>query len=381
MSPRSNGRSGPHTARVGIVGGGQLARMMAQAAIALSVSLEVFTDDADESTAALLPHHGLDGGDPSSWLGLVDVVTFEHELLSLDRVRAMEAAGLVVRPSSAVMSLSNKATQRRKLGELGFPVPDFVTTTAADDVVAFAQRHGWPAVVKLASGGYDGRGVWMVDDADGLAAVPLDGRELVVEPRLALDREIAVQVARRPSGDIVVYPTVETVQRDGMCREVIAPAPIARQLASEAEQLARDLASAIDLAGFLAIELFVVDGRLVVNELAPRVHNSGHYSIEGCVTSQFENQLRAVLDWPLGSSQLRAPSAVMVNVVGSEAGDPTDRLVGALLIDDVHVHLYGKSWRPGRKLGHVTALAGDVDVARRRAHAAVRALGGLAMDA
>jgi 5-(carboxyamino)imidazole ribonucleotide synthase len=203
----------------------------------------------------------------------------------------------------------------------------------------------------------------------------------VVEPCLSLEREIAVQVARRPSGDIVVYPVVETVQRDGMCREVIAPAPIAPELSVAAGQLAHDLAAAVDLAGFLAIELFVVDGRLVVNELAPRVHNSGHYTIEGCVTSQFENQLRAVLDWPLGSPQLRAPYAVMVNVVGSEIGDPTDRLPGALLVDDVHIHLYGKSWRPGRKLGHVTVLADDVAIARQRAHAAVLALGGLAMDA
>jgi len=187
-------------------------------------------------------------------------------------------------------------------------------------------------------------------------------------------------VVRRPSGDIVVYPVVETVQRDGMCREVIAPASITSTLADTAERLAREIASAIGLEGILAIELFVVDGQIVVNELAPRVHNSGHYSIEGCVTSQFENQLRAVCDWPLGSPTLRAASAVMVNVVGSEVGDPTDRLAAALLVDDVHVHLYGKSWRPGRKLGHVTALAGDVDTARRRAHAAVRALGGLAMD-
>ena len=185
----------------------------------------------------------------------------------------------------------------------------------------------------------------------------------------------------RPTGDVVVYPVVETLQRDGMCREVIAPAPIAPTLAAEAERLARDLAHAIALEGVLAIELFVVGGALVVNELAPRVHNSGHYTIEGCVTSQFENQLRAVLDWPLGSPNLRAPHAVMVNVVGSDAGDPTERLAEALLIDDVHVHLYGKSWRPGRKLGHVTALADDLDIARRRAHAAVRALGGLAMDA
>ena len=369
------------SARVGIVGGGQLARMLAQAAIPLSIDCHGFTDDSDESTATLIPHHRVTIDDPGAWRDLVDVVTFEHELLALDRVRVIEATGLPVRPSSAVMSLSNKATQRRRLGELGFPVPDFVTTTTADDIVAFAQRHKWPVVVKLASGGYDGRGVWVVDDIDGLSALPIDGREFVVEPCLMLEREIAVQVVRRPSGDIVVYPVVETVQRDGMCREVIAPAPITSVLGSAAEQLARDLARATGLEGVLAIELFVVDGELVVNELAPRVHNSGHYSIEGCVTSQFENQLRAVLDWPLGSPALIAPHAVMVNVVGSEVGDPTDRIAGALLIDDVHVHLYGKSWRPGRKLGHVTALAGDVDTAQRRAHAAVHALGGLAMDA
>ena len=371
------------SARVGIVGGGQLARMIAQAAIPLSVACEVFTDDPDEATIAVLPHHPL-AGTASGWIevhGRVDVVTFEHELLPLDTVRAIEETGLVVRPSSAVMALSNKATQRRALGSLGFPVPDFVITTAVDDAVAFGEHHGWPIVVKLASGGYDGRGVWVVDDAEGLSALPIDGRELVIEPRLALQRELAVQVARRPNGDVVVYPVVETVQRDGMCREVIAPAPIAAHLTADADRLARDMAAAIGLVGFLAIELFVVGDQLVVNELAPRVHNSGHYSIEGCVTSQFENQLRAVLDWPLGSARLRTPHAVMVNVVGSELGDPAERLAAALLGDDVHVHLYGKSWRPGRKLGHVTALGDDVDEARRRAHDAVRALGGLAMDA
>ena len=189
-----------------------------------------------------------------------------------------------------------------------------------------------------------------------------------------------MQVARRPSGDIVVYPVVETVQRDGMCREVIAPAPIAPHLASAAEQFARDLAAAVDLAGFLAIELFVVDGRLVVNELAPV------YTTAATTPSRVASPRSSRISYgpcSTGPSVHRScvRHAVMVNVVGSEAGDPTDRLAAALLVDDVHVHLYGKSWRPGRKLGHVTALADDVDVARQRAHAAVRALGGLAMDA
>jgi 5-(carboxyamino)imidazole ribonucleotide synthase len=355
--------------------------MMAQAAIPLSVTCHVFTDEADEATEGLLPRHALLADSWTDFGALVDVVTFEHELLPLEGVRAIEASGLPVRPSSSVMELSNKAVQRRSLASLGFPVPAFVVATTADEVAAFAADHGWPVVVKLARGGYDGRGVWVVDDVGGLAEVPLDGRELVVEPKLSLEREIAVQVARCPSGEVAVYPVVETVQRDGMCREVIAPAPIESPLASGAEQLARELAESCAVEGFLAIELFVVGGRLVVNELAPRVHNSGHYSIEGCVTSQFENQLRAVLDWPLGSTGLRAPCAVMVNVVGSTEGDPAERLAGALPSDDVHVHLYGKTWRPGRKLGHVTALGDDVEGARRRAHEAVRALGGQAMDA
>jgi 5-(carboxyamino)imidazole ribonucleotide synthase len=356
--------------------------MMAQAAIPLSVACQVFTDDADEATVALLPHRSLpdDSSTRQALRALVDVVTFEHELLPLDDVRAIEATGVPVRPSSSVMALSNKATQRRTLAGLGFPVPDFVVASTVDEITKFGAAHGWPVVVKLASGGYDGRGVWIVDDVTGLDDVPIDGRDLVIEPKLALEREVAIQVARRPRGEVVVYPVVETVQRDGMCREVIAPAPITDALATAADTLARELADACGLEGVLAIELFVVDGRLVINELAPRVHNSGHYSIEACVTSQFENQLRAVLDWPLGSAQLRAPCAVMVNVVGSELGDPAARLADALPADDVHVHLYGKTWRPGRKLGHVTALGLDVDEARRHAHEAVRALGGLAMD-
>jgi 5-(carboxyamino)imidazole ribonucleotide synthase len=354
--------------------------MLAQAAIPLSVSCHVFTDGTDEATASLLPQHPIAGSDLARWSDIVDVVTFEHELLDRDIVRAIEATSLPVRPSAAVMHLSDKAHQRRALHGFGLPVPAFVIAHTTRDITAFGDEHGWPIVVKLATGGYDGRGVWIIDAPAALRELPVDGRPLVIEPCLPLERELAIQIARRPGGQTAVYPLVETVQRDGMCREVIAPAPSGAALADDARQLAIDVAKAIDLAGLLAIELFVVNGTLLINELAPRVHNSGHYTIEGCTTSQFENNLRAVLDWPLGSTALRAPAVVMVNVVGSDLGDPLDRLSAALAIDDVHVHLYAKSWRPGRKLGHVTALANDVETARQQAHRAVHALGGLPME-
>lgn len=364
--------------RVGIVGGGQLARMLGQAAIPLSIGCRVLTDAIDESTADLLPQQPVEPFD--SWLGAVDVVTFEHELLPIETIRRIEASGVPVRPSADVMALSDKAHQRRTMQALGLPVPDFTVVTDRIAMEKFAADHGWPIVVKLTTGGYDGRGVWVVADAGGLDEIPVDGQRFVVEPCLALEREIAVQVARRPHGELVVYPVVETVQRDGMCREVIAPADIPTPLAEAARRLAADVAESVGLVGFLAIELFVVDGFLIINELAPRVHNSGHYSIEACATSQFENQLRAILDLPLGSPVLRVQHAVMVNVVGSAAGDPVERLAEALSIDGVHVHLYGKSWKPGRKLGHVTAVGNDVADLRRRAHAAVAALGGERMD-
>lgn len=359
-------------ATLAIVGSGQLARMLIQAAIPLGVTCRVVAAEQDEATRSLAPCVPISAPFPPG-----EVVTFEHELTPHDEVVALEARA-TLRPGAAVMALANKARQRVALAAAGLPVPRFEVVRGIAEIVAFAGADAWPVVVKFAEGGYDGRGVFVVEGEAALRelAPVLEGRELVVEECVPIEREVAVLVVRRPSGETVVYPVVETVQRDGMCREVIAPAPIDEAVSARAQAIGRAVAQTVGSVGILAIEMFVSGGEVLVNELAPRVHNSGHFSIEGAVTSQFENHLRAVLDWPLGQVALRAPWSVMVNIVGSAAGDPAQRLAAALAIPGVHVHLYGKTWRPGRKLGHVTVCGDDLADARRRAHAAVVALGG-----
>jgi 5-(carboxyamino)imidazole ribonucleotide synthase len=223
------------------------------------------------------------------------------------------------------------------------------------------------------TGGYDGRGVWFLDEGDELPPV-----DVIVEERVAIVHELAVQVARRPSGEMRSWPVVETVQRDGICVEVVAPAPrLSPALAGEAEQLTRDLAEQLGVVGLLAVELFETPGGLVVNELAMRPHNSGHWSIEGSTTSQFTQHLRAVLDWPLGDTRPRAPVTVMVNLLGGATTDLAATLPAALAADpSAAIHLYGKAARPGRKLGHVTALGDDVEPTRERARQVVATLRG-----
>ncbi|MCU0273065.1 MAG: ATP-grasp domain-containing protein, partial [Acidimicrobiales bacterium] len=269
---------------------------------------------------------------------------------------------------------------RHALVDAGLPTPPFAEVGDVAAVGAFADAHGgWPVVLKAARDGYDGKGVWLVDRPDAAAVVLTslpEGVPAVVEPRLPLDRELAVLVARRPSGGSVVYPCVETRQVDGICHEVLLPAAVPSALAAEAEAVACGVADLAGAVGVLAVELFVVDGRVLVNELAPRPHNSGHLTIDACRTSQFENHLRAVLDWPLGSPDPVTPAAAMANLIaGDPALDPRDRVAAALAAGDVDVHVYDKTPRPGRKLGHVTALAPDRGTARSLALAASAALG------
>jgi 5-(carboxyamino)imidazole ribonucleotide synthase len=306
----------------------------------------------------------------------VDVLTFENEQVDLATLRRLEDAGVVVRPGSHVLAMSNKATQRQTLGGLGFPVPDFIVTTRQDELVDFARDRG-AVVVKTATGGYDGRGLWMADRPDEASALelPFDGRQYVVEPRLALQNELAVLVARRPGGEIATYPVVETIQRDGMCREAMIPSGLPDAIEVTARQVAEGIATAIDAVGILAVELFVVDGEVVINELAPRVHNSGHLTIEACETSQFEQHLRAVADLPLGSTQPRVAAAAMANVVGDESGvDPRDRLAAGMDAAGATIHLYGKAPRPERKIGHVTATGADRESTRKAATTVATAL-------
>ncbi|WP_083441333.1 5-(carboxyamino)imidazole ribonucleotide synthase [Nitriliruptor alkaliphilus] len=365
------------TPTVGIVGGGQLALMTYQAALSLDVPVVVLAARADDPVARVATSVLI--GDPGAAEALgalaerCDVVTFDHELVPPALLEELEAAGTVVRPSAATLRVAaDKLAQRRALEAAGLPVPAFVEVTRAADLDAFGARHGWPLVLKAARGGYDGRGIWIIDAAVEAAPHLEAGLPLLVEPHLPLERELAVLVARRPGGASVAYPVVETVQVDGICHEVLAPAAVSADLAAEAQQLAIAIADLVDAVGILAVELFVVDGRLSVNELAPRPHNSGHLTIEGCATSQFENHLRAVLDLPLGATDLRAEAVAMVNVLPS--GTALRPLAEALACDGSHVHLYGKQARPGRKVGHVTATGSDMDEVRARARAATRRL-------
>ncbi len=364
---------------VGIVGGGQLARMTAQAAVSLAVEVRVLAAPGEESAAPWVTARGATGTlGEDGFLDGVDVLTFDHELVDPARVEAAELRGVVVRPGSATLRFADKAHQRERLAAAGIPVPPFAVLQSAAGAGALAAAHGgWPVVLKAARGGYDGRGVAVVAD-EAAAAAFAGSRTVVVEPLLPLERELAVLVARRPGGEAVVYPPVQTLQVDGICHELVAPAPVGADLADAAAALALRVADLCGAVGILAVELFVVDGRLLVNEVAPRPHNSGHHTIEHAATSQFENHLRAVLDWPLGATTPRTPAAAMVNVLGNGDVDPRDRLPAALARGPASVHLYAKGPRAGRKLGHVTALGDDPAEVRGRARRVAAALSGAA---
>ncbi|MEA2595593.1 MAG: 5-(carboxyamino)imidazole ribonucleotide synthase [Thermomicrobiales bacterium] len=373
-------------AHIGIVGAGQLARMTLQAAIPLGLRLRLLAERPDDGAALIAPDVLL--GSPNDHEALLDfargceVVTFDHELVPPPCLDALIAAGTCLRPSAATMRLAqDKSAQRRVFAELGLPVPPFQVLSRESDLAEVIKSLGSPLVLKAARGGYDGRGVWIVDGADNLRArfkeLTASGIELIAERWVPIERELAILIARRPGGQTAVYPLVETVQVEGICREVILPAPVSPGLAAEAEEIARTIAEASDVVGILAVELFLAGGRLIVNEIATRPHNSGHYSIEGCVTSQFEQHLRAILDWPLGATAPTAPAVVTVNILGGPTGgDPFAALPCALGLEGTHVHLYGKGARPGRKLGHVTVCASGVEQARRQARKAAELLSG-----
>jgi len=307
-----------------------------------------------------------------------DVLTFDHELVPGPHVQAICEAGYPVRPGPVALALAqDKGRARRELQQAGFPVPAWRLVAAGDrDAVDdFARAHGWPLVLKAPTGGYDGRGVRVVAGPDELPAPSVHDTSWLLEELVDLECELSVLVARRPSGWHRTYPVIQTTQHDGVCRELVMPAEIPSTLAARACDLAVAVADGVDVAGILAVEMFVAtDGRLLVNELAVRPHNSGHATLDACVTSQFENHLRGVLDWPLGDTAVHGPAA-MVNLLGPPTGWDQRGVVEALRDPGVRVHLYGKQHRPGRKLGHVTALGetpGDaLDRARRAAQCLV----------
>jgi 5-(carboxyamino)imidazole ribonucleotide synthase len=371
--------------RLGVVGAGQLGRMMHQAAIGLGVDLHFLAETATDPAVVVAPSWELGSAmhdvDLARFSSVCDVVTFEHEVVDLEGLEDLERSGSLFRPSSrSLRVVADKLGMRRAVEWAGLPVPAWRHARSVADVEAAMEE--WPdAVIKLSRGGYDGRGVFVVNGVDEgrrLADRLLAKRvPLLVEPLLAFEQEIAVIVARRPGGETVVYDPVTTIQVEGQCRQVTAPSGLPAELDTEARRLGAAVASSIDVVGLVAVEMFVVNGEMSINELAVRPHNSGHHTIDACVTSQFENHLRAVLDLPLGDPALLRPAA-MVNLIGAtEPIDPRTRLSAALALDPAaRIHLYGKEPRPDRKIGHVTVCDGDVNEAAARAWAVVEALGG-----
>ena len=366
---------------VGMVGAGQLARMTGQAAISLGIGFRLLAGSAADSAAQVCA--GVSIGDYTSEADLVafaagcDVVTFDHEHVPGGLLAALEQV-VAIRPGAAALGYTqDKLAMRERLAGLGVPCPRYAPVASLAAVTAFAGQAGWPVVLKAVSGGYDGRGVWVCQSPAAAAEVLAHPVALFAEEHIGFDRELAVLAARSPHGQGAVYPVVQTIQRDGVCHEVLAPAPsLPPSRAMQAQRLALELAAELDVSGLLAVELFeTASGGLLVNELAMRPHNSGHWTIEGAATSQFEQHLRAVLDLPLGVSAAVGPQVVMVNVLGGADPRVYPRYTHVMAADPgLKIHLYGKAVRPGRKIGHVTVLGDDVGELRARAGRAARYL-------
>ena len=365
---------------VGMVGGGQLARMTHQAGIPLGIQFKLLSDGPRDS-AALVAGEVVVGDyrDLETLRAFArgcDVVTFDHEHVPTEHLRALQADGVVVRPGpDALVHAQDKGVMRDKLTAIGVPCPRHRIVADPADVTAFAaEGDGYPVVLKTVRGGYDGKGVWVVGDEAAAAEPFRAGVPVLAEEKVDFVRELAADVVRSPHGQAVAYPVVESVQVDGVCDTVIAPAPeLDPELSTYAQELALRVAAALDVTGHLAVELFeTADGRVLVNELAMRPHNSGHWTQDGSVTSQFENHLRAVLDLPLGDPRPRARWTVMANVLGGDYPDMYFGYLHCMARDPgLKIHMYGKDVKPGRKVGHVNVVGDDLAEVRERArHAA-----------
>jgi 5-(carboxyamino)imidazole ribonucleotide synthase len=386
------------TPALAVIGGGQLARMMAQAAVGLGVTVRLLAEGPDVSAAQVVRDTRV--GDHRDLADLRAVaegclaVTFDHEHVPSEHLRTLAAEGHPCRPGpEALVHAQDKSVMRARLEELGLPSPRHRVVASTREVEDFAASvGGFPVVLKTTRGGYDGKGVWVVDGPEDCLG-PLEVAastevQILAEEKVDFRRELSALVARSPSGQVAVYPVVESVQRDGVCAEVVAPAPdLDPDLAVAAQRIAMRIAGELDVTGILAVELFETrDGRVLVNELAMRPHNTGHWSMDGAATGQFENHLRAVLDLPLGATTARAPWTVMVNLLGGGHGAVSEDLYGGfphVFARDpgLKVHLYGKEVRPGRKVGHVTAYGDDLDdVLARARHAAAWFAGDLGME-
>jgi 5-(carboxyamino)imidazole ribonucleotide synthase len=377
-------RMGRNRPIVGIIGAGQLARMLIEAATPLDLDIALLAASEHDGAARIWPNVTIGSPDDAeavaAFAATCDVVTFDHELVPEPVLARLESSGASLAPTADTMRVAqNKQRQRELFAKAGLPQPRHRICTTPDEAGTAARNLGFPIIVKAAQGGYDGRGVWRVADESGLADVAGhlygSGITMIVEECVPLDRELAILVARDRRGETAVYPLVETVQDEGICRQITLEREIDPALTTTATEIAVTVAESVGLIGILAVELFESDGRLLINEIATRPHNSGHYTIEAMATSQFEQHLRAILELPLGSTERTVDIAVTVNVLGGSDGvDPRERLAAALAVPGAHVHLYGKEARPGRKLGHVTTVGSSVEECADRAWTAVVAL-------
>lgn len=365
-----------------MIGGGQLARMSAEAATALGIGFRVLAQSPSDPAAQVVRdvHFGShdDVDSLRAFAEGCEVVTFDHEHVPPEHLEQLEALGVAVRPGpSALFHAQDKIHMRQSLTDIGVLCPRWGVVSTLEQVTEFAAQVSWPVVLKTSRGGYDGRGVWVIKSSEQAAevlAIPLAaGAQWLAEEHIDFTQELAAQVARSPHGQAVAYPVARTKQINGICAEVVVPCPgLPAERAVQAQEIALRIARDLNVTGMLTVELFDTGEEIYVNELAMRPHNSGHWSIDGAVTSQFENHLRAVLDLPLGDPRAVAPYAVMVNILGGDVDDLYSAYRHVLARDPgIKVHLYGKDVRPGRKLGHVTVIGDDYDqlLARGR-HAA-----------
>ncbi|MFZ1411991.1 MAG: 5-(carboxyamino)imidazole ribonucleotide synthase [Micropruina sp.] len=372
---------------IGIIGGGQLARMMHASSIGLGVRIALLAEGPDVSAAQVVADVTVgDYTDPATVAAFAercDVITFDHEHVPNRILTSLVGSGLAVHPGpDALLFAQDKAAMRQRLSAMGIPCPIFAVVDTADALADFGQTHGWPVIAKTSRGGYDGKGVWKLDSADEVAepfANLKPGVQIVAEEFIPFARELSALVARRPSGEAVAYPISESVQTAGICTATLTPAPgLTPEQEHECRALALRIADELGVTGILAVELMQrTDGSVVVNELAMRPHNTGHWSIDGARTSQFENHLRAVADLPLGPTEATDQAVVMVNVLGGSVSDLVAALGGVLAADPgVRVQLYGKDVVPGRKVGHVTVTGDELEQVTARARAAAAALMG-----
>ena len=382
MLPSIYNPSQPFT--LGILGGGQLAKMTAQEAYRMGMRVAVI-EHGESSPAGVMTKLEFPGGWKDSeelerFIAASDIITLENEFIDPE-ILDMIAERRHVFPTPATMRLvQDKFTQKTTMAAVGIPVPTFAEMSTKADLVAFGQQHGYPFVVKTRKFGYDGYGnatIRRETEIDMVWRRFMEGEEprpLMAESFVTFTKELAVMVARNRRGEIAVYPCVQTIQQGHICVTVLAPAPIEEHLQKRAQDIAVKCVEAVDGVGVFGVEMFLTtDDQIVFNEIAPRPHNSGHYTIEACYTSQFENCIRAVTNMPLGSAEMRIPAACMINLLGERTGSGIpDSVLEMLRIDTVALHLYGKKdVRMGRKMGHLTATGATVDDAFAAANAAL----------